>query len=59
MTDPDPLKTELVQYGSEFQPPAADDPADAADEAPHELPERIGRYAIKKVLGGADSDGCI
>ncbi len=51
MTDPDPLKTELEQHGSESQPPAADDPTDAVDEAPHELPERIGRYAIKKVLG--------
>jgi len=51
MTDPDPLKTELEQHGSESQPSAADDPTDAADEAHHELPERIGRYAIKKVLG--------
>ena len=29
MTDPDPLKTELEQHGSESQPPAADDPTDA------------------------------
>jgi len=51
MTDPDPPNAELEPHGFESQPPAADDPAGAADAAPHALPQRIGRYAIKQVLG--------
>ena len=44
MADPDPFKTESELRRTETGSPAADAP-------PSELPDRIGRYRIEKVLG--------
>jgi len=45
------LKTKWKRHDSALQPPGANEPAGAADAAPLGLPERLGRYAIKQVLG--------